>query len=54
MPPKLAADLRFLDEAYPQIDIEYVKRTGKFGPKLKKMPVKGPNRLSGSICCASK
>lgn len=34
VPPKLAGDLRFLDEAYPQIDIEFVKLTGKFGPKL--------------------
>ena len=33
-PAKLAADLRFLDEAYPQIDIEYVKRVGRFGPEL--------------------
>ena len=34
VPPKLQEDLRFLDEAYPQIDIEYVKRVGKFGPEL--------------------
>jgi hypothetical protein len=34
VPPKLAEDLRFLDEAYPQIDIEYVKREGDFGPEL--------------------
>jgi hypothetical protein len=34
VPSKLAKDLEFLDEAYPQIDIEYVERTGKFGPEL--------------------
>ena len=34
VPPKLAKDLEFLDEAYPQIDIEYVERVGKFGPEL--------------------
>lgn len=34
IPPKLVDDLKFLDEAYPQIDIEYVKRYGKFGPEL--------------------
>ena len=34
VPDKLADDLKFLDEAYPQIDIEYVKRIGKFGPEL--------------------
>ena len=34
IPPKLADDLQFLDEAYPQIDIDYVKRVGKFGPEL--------------------
>ena len=34
VPPKLEKDLEFLDEAYPQIDIEYVERTGKFGPEL--------------------
>ena len=33
-PAKLEDDLRFLDEAYPQIDIEYVRRVGKFGPEL--------------------
>ncbi len=34
VPPKLADDLQFLDEAYPQIDIDYVKRVGTFGPEL--------------------
>lgn len=34
IPPKLEDDLKFLDEAYPQIDIEYVKLIGKFGPEL--------------------
>lgn len=34
VPPKLAEDLTFLDEAYPQIDIEFVSRIGKFGPEL--------------------
>jgi hypothetical protein len=34
IPPKLEDDLKFLDEAYPQIDIEYVTRFGKFGPEL--------------------
>ena len=32
--PKLGNDLRFLDETYPQIDIEFVKRIGTFGPEL--------------------
>ena len=33
-PPKLKDDLRFLDEAYPQIDVEFVVLKGKFGPEL--------------------
>jgi len=34
IPPKLAQDLEFLDEAYPEIDIEYVEIEGEFGPEL--------------------
>jgi hypothetical protein len=32
--PKLEQDLDFLDEAYPEIDIECVKIEGEFGPEL--------------------
>ncbi len=32
--PKLEQDIQFLDEAYPQIDIELVVREGTFDPKL--------------------
>jgi hypothetical protein len=31
---KLQADLKFLDEAYPDIDIEFVALKGVFGPEL--------------------
>ena len=31
---RLKKDLKFLDEAYPEIDIEFVVQHGKFGPKL--------------------
>jgi len=34
IPPKLKQDLEFLDEAYPEIDIEYVEIEGEFGPEL--------------------
>ena len=34
IPKKLAKDLEFLDEAYPEIDIEYVEVEGEFGPEL--------------------
>ncbi len=34
VPAKLQDDLRFLDEAYPQIDIEFVVLEGKFEPQL--------------------
>jgi hypothetical protein len=34
IPPRLAQDLEFLDEAYPEIDIEYVEMEGEFGPAL--------------------
>ncbi len=33
-PSKLKKDIHFLDEAYPQIDIELVEVEGEFGPKL--------------------
>ncbi|MEZ6095957.1 MAG: APC family permease [Pirellulaceae bacterium] len=33
VPPKLAEHLRFLDEVYPEIDIEFVAREGKFSPE---------------------
>lgn len=31
---KLEKDIKFLDEAYPEIDVELVIRAGTFGPKL--------------------
>ena len=34
VPPRLKKDLEFLDEAYPEIDIEFVVHVGEFGPKL--------------------
>jgi hypothetical protein len=34
IPARLKKDLKFLDEAYPEIDIEFVIRHGRFGPKL--------------------
>ena len=34
VPPRLKKDLKFLDEAYPEIDIDLVVEHGKFGPKL--------------------
>lgn len=34
VPPRLKKDLEFLDEAYPEIDIEFVIYKGEFGPKL--------------------
>jgi len=34
VPPRLEPDLRFLDEAYPAIDIELVVWKGRFGPAL--------------------
>lgn len=33
-PAKLRQDLEFLDEAYPEIDIEFVAIRGRFGPEL--------------------
>ena len=33
-PPKLARDIAFLNEAYPDIDIELVVIRGRFGPEL--------------------
>ncbi len=32
--PKLEETLKFLDEAYPELDIEFVLLEGKFGPEL--------------------
>ena len=32
--PKLKKDIEFLDEAYPEIDVELVIRKGTFGPQL--------------------
>jgi amino acid transporter len=40
VPPGLAADLKFLDQAYPEIDIEFVVVKGEFTPALL-------NKLSG-------
>ena len=34
VPSRLKKDLQFLDEAYPEVDIEFVIQTGEFGPKL--------------------
>ncbi len=34
VPPRLKTDLEFLDEAYPEIDIEFVVLEGTFGPEL--------------------
>jgi amino acid transporter len=34
VPPKLEKDLKFLNEAYPTIEIEFVVLIGKFGPDL--------------------
>lgn len=34
VPPKLESELQFLDEAYPDIDIEFVVLQGTFGPDL--------------------
>lgn len=34
IPARLSEDLEFLDEAYPEIDIEYVEVEGEFGPEL--------------------
>lgn len=33
-PEELAQELKFLDQAYPEIDIEFVQLEGQFGPKL--------------------
>ena len=34
MPDKLREDVKFLDEAYPDIDVEFVVEPGVFGPEL--------------------
>lgn len=34
VPARLAEDIRFLDRAYPEIDIEFVVQHGEFGPEL--------------------
>jgi len=34
VPPRLEKDLKFLDEAYPEIDIEFLVQIGEFGPDL--------------------
>ena len=33
-PPGLAEELRILDKAYPDIDIEYIELEGQFSPEL--------------------
>ena len=33
IPPRLKTDLEFLDEVYPEVDIDFVVEKGKFGPK---------------------
>lgn len=32
--PRLAEDIRFLDRAYPEIDIEFIVHHGEFSPAL--------------------
>ncbi len=34
VPPRLAEDIRFLDRAYPEIDIEFIVHHGEFSPAL--------------------
>ena len=34
IPPQLARDLAFLDEVYPEIEIEFVTVRGTFSPEL--------------------
>jgi hypothetical protein len=34
VPDDLVAELKFLDQAYPEIDIEFVQLAGHFGPEL--------------------
>jgi hypothetical protein len=34
VPDKLRQDIKFLDEAYPEIDVEFVVQPGTFGPEL--------------------
>ncbi|MCA9285157.1 MAG: amino acid permease [Phycisphaerales bacterium] len=34
VPPKLEEEIEFLDQAYPEIDVEFVVLEGQFGPKL--------------------
>ena len=34
VPPRLEKELQFLDEAYPDIDVEFVVLEGTFGPDL--------------------
>ena len=36
VPERLEKDLAFLNEAYPEIDIEFVIQKGEFGPKIVK------------------
>ncbi len=33
-PPRLEEDIKFLDRAYPEIDIEFIVQYGEFGPEL--------------------
>jgi hypothetical protein len=40
VPEKLPRDIEFLDEAYPDIDIEFVIQPGTFGPELIQQLVK--------------
>ena len=34
VPVRLASDIRYLDEAYPKIDLEFVFVKGRFSPEL--------------------
>ena len=34
IPPQLEPNLTFLDQAYPDIDIEFIKVDGEFSPEL--------------------
>ena len=53
VPPQLKEDLEFLDETYPEIDIEFVVQIGEFGPKLIKKLSKEWNIPSNFMFIAS-
>ena len=53
VPARMAKDLKFLDEAYPDIDIEFVVQKGEFGPKLVKQLSKERNIPTNFMFIAS-